>query len=107
MSELLEQMKSLRDDHKPDGWPAVRMSEINALVGMIESQGEQLATLRERADKAEAEQHKRDIEQQIKGAYLVIGQVNETGQFGWSDCQWLSDYAEEFEEQLRKELEHG
>ena len=44
------------------------------------------------------------IEQQIKGAYLVIGQVSETGQFGWSDCQWLSDYAEEFEEQLRKEL---
>ncbi|CAI4157725.1 hypothetical protein [Alteromonas macleodii] len=50
MSELLEQMKLLNEDHKPDGWPAVRMSEINALVSMIKSQGEQLAKANERVD---------------------------------------------------------
>ncbi|GFD85072.1 hypothetical protein KUL150_11310 [Alteromonas sp. KUL150] len=43
------------------------------------------------------------IENQIKGATLFSSSANETGQFGWSDCQWLSDYAEEFAEQLRKE----
>lgn len=43
------------------------------------------------------------IEQKIEGAALFASSVNEAGQFGWSDCQWLSDYAEEFSEQLRKE----
>lgn len=43
------------------------------------------------------------IEKKIEGATLFASSANETGQFGWSDCQWLSDYAEEFAEQLRKE----
>ena len=55
MSELLEQMKLLNEDHKPDGWPAVRMSEINALVSMIKSQGEQLSKANERVKELDQE----------------------------------------------------
>ena len=32
MTELLEQMKLLNEDHTPDGYPAVKMSEINELI---------------------------------------------------------------------------
>jgi len=55
VSELLEQMKLLNEDHKPDGWPAVRMSEINALVSMIKSQGEQLSKANERVKEFDQE----------------------------------------------------
>jgi len=55
VSELLEQMKLLNEDHKPDGWPAVRMSEINALVSMIKSQGEQLSKANERVKELDQE----------------------------------------------------
>lgn len=30
--ELIEHMQSLTTDHAPDGWPAVRMSEITQLT---------------------------------------------------------------------------
>ena len=30
-----------------------------------------------------------------------VSDVNETGQFGWTDCQWLTDYVEEYMEQLK------
>lgn len=41
------------------------------------------------------------LEQQLKGAALLVHSVNETGQFSWSDSQWLSDWLEEWEEQLK------
>lgn len=53
MSELLEQMKLLNEDHKPDGWPAVRMSEINELIEIIEKKSEQLAKASERVRELE------------------------------------------------------
>jgi predicted S18 family serine protease len=34
--ELLKEMRLLNENHAPDGWPAVRMSEINELINMIE-----------------------------------------------------------------------
>jgi hypothetical protein len=46
---------------------------------------------------------KHDIEQQIDGAISFAAMVNDTGQLSWSDCQWLTDFAEEFEEQLRQQ----
>jgi hypothetical protein len=53
VSELLEQMKLLNEDHKPDGWPAVRMSDINELIEIIEKKSEQLAKANERARELE------------------------------------------------------
>jgi hypothetical protein len=50
-----------------------------------------------------SELNKFALEQKIEAATLFASSVNETGQFGWSDCQWLTDYAEEWAEQLRKE----
>lgn len=35
--DLLERMKLLEVDHTPDGWPAVQMKDISAMVVMIES----------------------------------------------------------------------
>lgn len=42
MTELLEQMKLLNEDHTPDGYPAVKMSEINELIEIIEKKSDQL-----------------------------------------------------------------
>lgn len=33
---------------------------------------------------------------------LFVSNVNETGQLGWSDCQWLTDYVDEYFEQLQE-----
>ena len=48
MSELLEQMKLLNEDHTPGGYPAVKMSEINELIEIIEKKSDQLAKANER-----------------------------------------------------------
>ena len=37
MSDLLDRMRALQADHEPDGWPAVQMRDIAALVGMVEA----------------------------------------------------------------------
>ncbi len=50
MSGLLKQMRLLNEDHVPDGWPAVRMSEINELINMIEQLEQRCAELDEIAD---------------------------------------------------------
>jgi len=34
---------------------------------------------------------------------LFVSHINETGQFGWSDCQWLTDYVETYLEQLQEQ----
>ena len=43
------------------------------------------------------------IEQKVEAVTVFASSANEMGQFGWSDCQWLTDYAEEWVEQLSKE----
>lgn len=48
-----------------------------------------------------------NLEQQICGAMQFSSAVGETGQFGWSDAQWLTDFAEEYAEQLRKQQDQG
>ena len=52
MSGLLKQMRLLNEDHTPDGWPAVRMSEINELINMIEQLAQRCAELEQIADTA-------------------------------------------------------
>ena len=47
------------------------------------------------------------IEQQIKGATAFAAMVVDTGQFGWSDSQWLTDFVEEYADQLRQQLNGG
>jgi hypothetical protein len=52
VEELLNRMRLLEVDHEPDGWPAVRMRDITALVDEIERRvgigGELIAARRER-----------------------------------------------------------
>jgi len=36
MSDLIERMRSLEQDHEPDGWPAVQMRDIRALCDLVE-----------------------------------------------------------------------
>lgn len=36
MSDLIERMRSLEQDHEPDGWPAVQMRDISALCDVVE-----------------------------------------------------------------------
>lgn len=58
MSNLLEEMKLLNEDHTPDGYPAIKMSEINELVEIIEKQSLQLAKANERVADLEQEKNK-------------------------------------------------
>ena len=37
MTDLIDRMRALQADHEPDGWPAVQMRDITALVGMVEA----------------------------------------------------------------------
>ena len=39
---LLDRMRALQSDHEPDGWPAVQMRDITALVGMVEARQAEL-----------------------------------------------------------------
>ena len=47
--DLIERLRLLEQDHEPDGWPAVRMRDITALLDAIEA-------AREDAEKGEAEE---------------------------------------------------
>ena len=53
MNNLLKDMKLLNEDHTPDGFPAVKMSEINGLIEIIEKQSIQLAKANERVRELE------------------------------------------------------
>ena len=37
MSDLIERLRLLEQDHEPDGWPAVRMRDITALLDSLEA----------------------------------------------------------------------
>lgn len=37
MSDLIERMRLLEQDHDPDGWPAVQMRDITALLDALEA----------------------------------------------------------------------
>src|SRR5690554_1645070 len=37
MIDLIERLRLLEQDHEPDGWPAVRMRDITALLDAIEA----------------------------------------------------------------------
>lgn len=37
MRELIERLRVLEQDHEPDGWPAVRMRDITALLDALEA----------------------------------------------------------------------
>jgi len=37
INQLIEKMRVLETDHDPDGWPAVRMSQISTLCDAVES----------------------------------------------------------------------
>lgn len=50
MNNLLKDMKLLNEDHTPEGFPAVKMSEINGLIEIIEKQSIQLAKANERVE---------------------------------------------------------
>ena len=41
MSDLIERMRSLEQDHEPDGWPAVQMRDLSALCDLVEAAGGQ------------------------------------------------------------------
>lgn len=43
MRDLIERMRSLEQDHTPDGWPAVQMREISALCDLAERAEAQVA----------------------------------------------------------------
>jgi DNA-directed RNA polymerase specialized sigma54-like protein len=45
MEKIINGMRLLNEDHTPDGWPAVKMSEINELLIFIEKQAERIAEL--------------------------------------------------------------
>ncbi len=42
LTDIISRMRLLEADHKPDGWPAVRMCEITALCNMIEEDRDKL-----------------------------------------------------------------
>src|SRR5690606_25709025 len=37
MDDLIERMRSLEQDHEPEGWPAVQMRDISALCDALEA----------------------------------------------------------------------
>lgn len=43
MDELIERLRLLEQDHEPDGWPAVRMRDITALLDALEAAREDAA----------------------------------------------------------------
>lgn len=45
MIDLIERLRLLEQDHEPDGWPAVRMRDITALLDAIEAAREDAARL--------------------------------------------------------------
>lgn len=40
MRELIERLRVLEQDHEPDGWPAVRMRDITALLDALDADQE-------------------------------------------------------------------
>jgi len=34
--ELIERVRSLEQDHAPDGWPAIKMRDVSALADALE-----------------------------------------------------------------------
>ena len=51
--DIVEEMRGFADDHEPDGWPAVRMSQITALCDEIDMLRSFLATIRDTGMTAE------------------------------------------------------
>lgn len=45
MVELVERLRLLEQDHEPDGWPAVRMRDITALLDELEAAQEDVERL--------------------------------------------------------------
>ena len=41
--DLIERLRLLEQDHEPDGWPAVRMRDITALLDALEAAREEAA----------------------------------------------------------------
>lgn len=36
LSELLKMVRTLEEDHDPEGWPAIQMKDVSALARMVE-----------------------------------------------------------------------
>ncbi|MEN1941053.1 hypothetical protein WCE39_08165 [Luteimonas sp. MJ174] len=47
MRELIEGLRVLEQDHEPDGWPAVRMRDITALLDALEAAHADIDGMRE------------------------------------------------------------
>ncbi|MBA57014.1 MAG: hypothetical protein CMK89_21405 [Pseudomonadales bacterium] len=127
MSELLEQMKLLNEDHKPDGWPAVRMSEINELIEIIEKKSEQLAKANERVKELElivvAITHADetgyvddvgfvenwsqvcDETKALLNKFAIEKQLETAKKCAFGSTSWVLEHIKFLEEQLRKEQE--
>ncbi len=46
--DLIERLRLLEQDHEPDGWPAVRMRDITAILDAFEAARDaEMAVLRE------------------------------------------------------------
>ncbi|MCD1628294.1 hypothetical protein [Marinobacter shengliensis] len=45
MDDLIERMRTLEQDHEPDGWPAVQMRDISALCDALEAARAQSVTV--------------------------------------------------------------
>ncbi len=45
-NELIERLRGFEQDHKPDGWPAIQMRDVTALLDTIEAQAKQIEVLR-------------------------------------------------------------
>lgn len=73
VEELLNRMRLLEVDHEPDGWPAVRMRDITALVDEIERRvgiGGELIVARRERDAAQSENAK--LRRVLKAAVELV-----------------------------------
>lgn len=75
MHDLLGSMKLLNEDHTHDGWPAVRMSEINGLIEIIESQSKQLSKVNKRI--SELEKYNIALANESHNKSMAIDRANE------------------------------
>lgn len=49
MKDLIERLRLLEIDHAPDGWPAIRMCDVSALLDALEQMAAALAVAKKDA----------------------------------------------------------
>jgi hypothetical protein len=46
-----ERLRGFEQDHKPDGWPAIQMRDVTALLDIVEAQAKQIDALQADAER--------------------------------------------------------